>query len=39
MAQQDGVGAQAYFAEGTPDTALNLARKILGADNVHVFDE
>ncbi|MBV9026657.1 MAG: hypothetical protein JO362_23310 [Streptomycetaceae bacterium] len=39
QAGQDGVGAQAYFARGTPDSALDLARKILGPDNVHVFDE
>lgn len=36
-AGNDGVGAQAYFEEGTPESALNLARKILGAENVHVF--
>jgi hypothetical protein len=37
-ANQDGVGAQAYFERGTPDSALNLARKILGPGNVHIFD-
>jgi hypothetical protein len=33
-ADQAGVGAQAYFAEGTPETVLNLACKILGPSNV-----
>ncbi|WP_055523048.1 RHS repeat-associated core domain-containing protein [Streptomyces graminilatus] len=37
-AEQQGVGAKAYFQEGTPDTALNLARKVLGEDNVHTFN-
>ena len=36
-ASNDGVGAQAYFEKGTPETALNLARKVLGAENVHIF--
>ena len=37
IAAQRGVSARAYFAEGTPDTALNLARRILGESNVHIF--
>jgi hypothetical protein len=36
-ASNDGVGAQAYFEKGTPETALNLARKVLGTENVHIF--
>jgi hypothetical protein len=38
-AERDGVPARAYFADGTPESALNLARKILGPDSVQVFDE
>ncbi|MGE1005653.1 hemagglutinin [Ralstonia pseudosolanacearum] len=37
IAEQRGVSAQAYFAEGTPQSAINLATKILGADNVKIF--
>ncbi|NUA32231.1 DUF637 domain-containing protein, partial [Cupriavidus basilensis] len=37
IADQRGVSAQAYFAEGTPQSAINLATKILGAGNVKVF--
>jgi hypothetical protein len=36
-AGEQGVGAKAYFQEGTPESALNVARKVLGGDNVHVF--
>ncbi|RFU83259.1 PrsW family intramembrane metalloprotease [Streptomyces triticagri] len=36
-AEQQGVRAQVYLEEGTPETALNLARRILGNDNVHTF--
>ncbi|WP_232455220.1 filamentous hemagglutinin N-terminal domain-containing protein [Burkholderia ubonensis] len=37
IADQRGVSAQAYFAEGTPQSAINLATKILGAGNVKIF--
>ncbi|WP_156545903.1 hypothetical protein [Cupriavidus sp. D384] len=37
IADQRGVAAQAYFAEGTPQSAINLATKIPGADNVKIF--
>lgn len=36
-ADQDGVGAKAYFEEGTPDTILKIAQRQLGAENVVVF--
>jgi hypothetical protein len=36
-AGQDGVGAQVYLEEGTPDNILAIARRILGPDNVHTF--
>jgi hypothetical protein len=36
-AEQAGVSAKAYFEQGTPESALQLARRILGADNVVVF--
>jgi RHS repeat-associated protein len=36
-AQQEGVPAQYYFEEGTPQTAINQATKALGADNVFTF--
>lgn len=36
-AEQNGVRAQMYLEEGTPESALNLARKILGNANVHTF--
>lgn len=36
-ADQKGVGAQAYFEEGTPDAALDAARQVLGNDNVFIF--
>ncbi|MFF9405774.1 hypothetical protein ACF1B0_09580 [Streptomyces anandii] len=36
-AEQRGVRAQVYLEEGTPESALNLARKILGDGNVHTF--
>jgi hypothetical protein len=37
QAGQDGVGAQVYLEEGTPDSVLAIARRILGPDNVHTF--
>ena len=37
IAEQRGVVAQAYFAEGTPQSAINLATKILGEGNVKIF--
>jgi len=36
-AEQDGVKAVAYFAEGTPESVLKVARRRLGAENVHTF--
>ncbi|MGV9698146.1 hypothetical protein ACWDTR_20610 [Streptomyces sp. NPDC003470] len=36
-AEQQGVRAKVYLEEGTPDSALALARKILGDANVHTF--
>src|SRR5207302_10152332 len=36
-AQQDGVGAQAWFEEGTPENVLKIARRMLGPENVHIF--
>jgi hypothetical protein len=36
-AGEAGAVAQAFFEEGTPDSALQLARRILGEDNVFVF--
>ena len=36
-AEQAGVRAQAYWAPGTPQAAIDLARKILGDDNVFTF--
>ena len=36
-AEQQGVRAQVYLEEGTPEPALRLARKILGDGNVHTF--
>ncbi|GHJ31556.1 hypothetical protein TPA0910_59890 [Streptomyces hygroscopicus subsp. sporocinereus] len=36
-AEQNGVRAQVYLEEGTPESALNVARRILGNENVHVF--
>nr|WP_321839589.1 hemagglutinin repeat-containing protein [Paraburkholderia bannensis] len=37
IADQRGVSAQVYFAEGTPQPAINLATKILGEENVKIF--
>lgn len=37
IADQRGVSAQVYFAEGTPQSAINLATKILGEGNVKIF--
>jgi hypothetical protein len=36
-ADQNNVAAKAYFVEGTPDSVLSVARRILGADNVITF--
>ncbi|MFD3484526.1 hypothetical protein [Streptomyces sp. NPDC058665] len=36
-AEQQGVRAQVYLEKGTPEAALNLARRILGDGNVHTF--
>ena len=36
-AEQQGVRAQMYLEKGTPESVLNLARKILGNGNVHTF--
>lgn len=36
-AEQRGVRAQVYLEDGTPDSALALARRILGDANVHTF--
>jgi hypothetical protein len=36
-ADQAGVAAQYYLAEGTPQSAVNLAEKYFGAENVHTF--
>ena len=37
IATQRAVSAHAYFAEGTPQSAIELAQQILGPRNVHVF--
>ncbi|MGE8453749.1 MAG: hypothetical protein ACN6OP_24705, partial [Pseudomonadales bacterium] len=37
IAEQRGVSAEAYFAEGTPQSVINLATKILGENNVKKF--
>lgn len=37
IADERGVKAIAYFEEGTPETALKLARKWLGDENVKIF--
>jgi uncharacterized protein DUF4157 len=37
VADAHGVKAMAYFEEGTPDVATNLAKKWLGEQNVHLF--
>jgi len=37
-ADQAGVKAVAYFEKGTPESALKVARKWLGAENVHIFE-
>ena len=36
-AEQDHVGAQAYFELGTDENTLDIARRKLGWENVHVF--
>lgn len=38
-AEQAGVKALAYFAKGTPEEVLKVARKKLGAENVHIFED
>lgn len=38
-ADEAGVGAKAYFEEGTPQAAIDLAKKWLGPDNVHTFPQ
>jgi hypothetical protein len=38
-AEEDGVKAVAYFAEGTPEEVLKVARRQLGAENVHIFKD
>lgn len=37
-AEQAGVKAQAYFAKGTPESVLKIARKRLGEENVFEFE-
>jgi len=37
IAEQRGVSAEAYFAEGTPQSAIDLATKVLGKSNVKIF--
>jgi RHS repeat-associated protein len=37
-AAEKGVTAKAYFAKGTPEDVLNLARKHLGEENVFIFE-
>jgi hypothetical protein len=37
VADSHGVRAGAYFEEGTPEAVLDIARRHLGADNVHTF--
>ncbi|MEF9387377.1 hypothetical protein V4890_17395 [Ralstonia solanacearum species complex bacterium KE056] len=37
IAGQRGVSAQAYFAEGNPQSAINLVTKILGEGNAKIF--
>lgn len=39
VADQNGVKAQAYLAEGTPQETLDLARKHLGKENVFTFKD
>ncbi len=38
-AEQAGVKAEAYFAKGTPESVLKVARRRLGAENVHIFED
>ena len=38
-AEQNGKTAQYYFTDGTPDSAVNLARRWLGEENVFIFRE
>lgn len=37
LANERGVTARAYLAEGTPQSAIDLAEKILGVGNVKIF--
>jgi hypothetical protein len=36
-ADQDGVGAKVYLEDGTPESIIKIAQRILGPDNVHIF--
>ncbi|MBF6127781.1 hypothetical protein [Nocardia brasiliensis] len=36
-AEQEGRTAQAYFESGTPQDAIDLAKRVLGDDNVKIF--
>ena len=38
-ADQKGVKAMAYFAKGTPESVLKVARKWLGKENVKIFED
>lgn len=38
-ADRAGVKAVAYFAKGTPEAVLKVARRRLGAENVHIFED
>jgi len=39
VADQRGVRAKAYFTKETPQEVIDLAKRKLGSDNVHLFDE
>jgi hypothetical protein len=38
-ADEKGVKAMAYFAKGTSEPVLKIARKWLGAENVKIFED
>lgn len=38
-ADRAGVKAAAYFAKETPESVLKVARRRLGAENVHIFED
>lgn len=38
-ADRAGVKAIAYFAKGTPEEVLKVARRKLGDENVHIFED